>query len=211
MVAASVGVIAAGLWATAASAHVEIDNAEQPVGGLAMLHFLVPDESDTATTVKVEIAIPASAVLTSVLPRTAGAWKATTETRQLATPVKTEAGEVSQVVSKVTFTGGTIAPGQIEQFDIQVGPLPDAVGVSVAFPAVQTYDSGEVVRWIDPVVEGQAEPAHPTPLVKLTAASGASGRVNSKDSDILAVAALAVGALGTLLGVGAVVGARKRI
>ena len=41
----------------------------------------------------------------------------------------------------MTWEGGRIEPGQFEEFQVQVGPLPDAAGSTLAFPAVQTYDT----------------------------------------------------------------------
>ena len=150
------------VWAGVASAHVTIENDEEPAGGFATLHIQVPNESAKANTVKVEIGLPTDVTIPSVVPRTTEGWTVTTETRKLATPVQTDDGEVDEVVSKVTFEGGSIPPGQFQAFDLDVGPLPDKPGTTIAFPAIQTYDDGTVVRWIDPVQPGQPEPEHPT-------------------------------------------------
>ena len=40
---------------------------------------------------------------------------------------------------------------------------------AVVFKALQSYSDGSIVRWIDPVVAGQAAPDHPTPILTLTA------------------------------------------
>jgi hypothetical protein len=36
------------------------------------------------------------------------------------------------------------------------------------FKAVQTYDNGDVVRWIESTPPGGAEPEHPAPVLTLT-------------------------------------------
>jgi periplasmic copper chaperone A len=69
------------------------------------------------------------------------------------------------VVSKITWTGGTINPGEFQEFEVSAGPLPEDVD-QVLFPSIQTYASGEVVRWIDEPVEGE-EPEHPAPVLTL--------------------------------------------
>ena len=56
--------------------------------------------------------------------------------------------EVTEVVSKITWTGGTINPGEFQEFDISAGRCPRTWTRS-SFPSIQTYASGEVVRWID--------------------------------------------------------------
>ncbi|MGH3487402.1 MAG: DUF1775 domain-containing protein, partial [Actinopolymorphaceae bacterium] len=58
-----------------------------------------------------------------------------------------------------------IGPDEFDEFEVSVGPLPEEE--SMAFPAVQTYDDGEVVEWSDPVREGAAEPEHPAPVLTL--------------------------------------------
>jgi hypothetical protein len=42
----------------------------------------------------------------------------------------------------------------------------------MAFPAVQTYDDGDVVRWNQPTKEGADEPEHPAPTLMLVRGSG---------------------------------------
>jgi periplasmic copper chaperone A len=215
LLAALIGVAGLGLWASSASAHVTIENNEQAAGGFAVLHFQVPNESDSAATSKVEISLPEDAVIPFVLPRTTGDWKATVEKRTLATPVKGEDGEdISEVVSKVTFEGGSIPAGQFDLFDLELGPLPDTPGATLAFPAVQTYDNGDVVRWIDPVVAGQPEPEHPAPVLNLTAAAGdtaAPSGGGDSDSNGLAIVGIVLGSIGVLLGGGALIlGLRRR-
>jgi uncharacterized protein YcnI len=204
-------VVAASLvgWAGVASAHVEIDNSSQPAGSTAVLHFLVPDESDTASTVKLEIAIPTDVVIPFVKPEASTAWKISVQTRKLASAVQTDDGTVTDAVSLITYEGGTIAPGQFAQFDIQMGPLPGTPGASIAFPAVQTYSDGTVVRWIDKVVAGQPEPEHPTPLLSLTAPSSSSTAVDH-DSPVLAVVALILGGLGVVMAGATLVMVRRR-
>ena len=62
-----------------------------------------------------------------------------------------------------------IHPGQFDEFNISVGPLPDAK--SMVFKALQHYSDGSVVRWIEPTVEGQPRPEHPAPVLTITPAS----------------------------------------
>ena len=116
-----------------------------------------------------------------------------------------------------TATGDTqIAPGQFELFWISAGQMPTDVG-ELAFPAIQTYSSGEEVAWIDTAAEGGAEPEHPAPTVQLVAAdadadAAADGASSGSDdgSDTLAIVALVVGGLGLVAGIAALVLGRRR-
>lgn len=96
---------------------------------------------------------------------------------------------------------------------------------SIEFRAVQTYDDGEVVRWVEAVVEEAPEPEHPAPTLRLVDAAegedehgaatddadgGADAAVaastsNDDDDDgdgamPLAVVAAVLGVIGAVLG-----------
>jgi hypothetical protein len=71
----------------------------------------------------------------------------------------------------VVWSGGVIRPGEFQQFTVSAGPLP-ARGRTVAFKALQTYSSGEVVRWVEIPQRGAPEPRFPAPVLTLTAPKG---------------------------------------
>jgi hypothetical protein len=56
-------------------------------------------------------------------------------------------------------------PDDVE-LPIRLGPLPDEPG-RLQFRTVQTYDNGEVDRWIDDWPEGAPEPPAPGPVLDL--------------------------------------------
>jgi uncharacterized protein len=129
----------------------------------------VPNERDDASTTSVEINFPTDTPIAFVSVQPVPGWQYTAETAALAEPIETEDGEVTEAVSRVTFTSGAIRPGEFQQFAISMGPMPDE-GDQVPFPTIQTYDSGEVVRWIDEPTEDGTEPEHPAPALTLTEA-----------------------------------------
>jgi uncharacterized protein YcnI len=164
----ALGVAAAALVALApmASAHVTVNPGEVEKGSFARLSFRVPNERDDAGTTTLEVNLPEDQAFPFVSTRPLPGWTATTEMRTLDEPVDAFGEQVTGVVSKITWTGGTINPGEFQEFDVSIGRMPEDAD-SLAFPSIQTYSSGEVVRWIDPVVEGQEEPEHPAPTLKL--------------------------------------------
>ena len=169
-----------GLAAFPASAHVTVNPNSATQGGYATLTFKVPTEKDDASTTTVEVDFPADQPVAGASYQPKPGWKIEVTKEALATPIKTDDGELTERVSKIVWTAenadAQIAPGQFETFPISVGPLP--ASDQMVFKALQTYSNGEVVRWIDEVAAGStAEPEHPAPTLKLAPAadSGTAG------------------------------------
>jgi uncharacterized protein YcnI len=160
--------------ASVAEAHVTVNPNTEPQGGYSKVSFRVPNEEANASTTSVEVDIPVDHPIASVSVRPVPGWTATTSTSQLATPIKTDDGDVTQAVSKIVWTGGKIDPGQFQEFDVSLGPLPKDTD-RIVFKALQTYSDGTVVRWIDVPQAGQPEPDHPAPVLHLTPASATGG------------------------------------
>ena len=166
------GVVLALSAATAASAHVRVSGTDTARGGYGVLTFRVPTESATASTTALSITLPKDTPIVSASTQPMPGWKATVSTAKLDQPIKTDDGEVDSYVAKVTWTATSkdaeIAPGQFQQFNLSVGPLPDQSEVS--FPALQTYSDGTTVNW-NQASSGGAEPEHPAPVLALAAAA----------------------------------------
>ena len=204
-----------------AAAHVTVNPDQATAGGQARLAFRVPDESDSASTTKVEVDLPADTPFASVLVMPVPGWTASMATTKLATPVTTDDGDkVTEAVTQIVWTASSadtaIKPGQFLEFPVSLGPLPKTV--SVTFKAVQTHSDGSVVRWIDQSVAGQPEPEHPAPVLKLTAGSaddasagpggGPTGSATNSDATTgggTATAALTVAIIGGVVGLAGVV------
>ncbi|HEV2375125.1 MAG TPA: YcnI family protein [Streptosporangiaceae bacterium] len=162
--AAAAGVV---LLAVPALAHITVTPNSAPAGSAAVLTFHVPNEQPTADTVKVDMQIPTAHPIVSLLVKPVAGWTISVKTINLAKPVVTDDGKFTQAVSEIIWSGGKIAPGQFQDFEVSADPLPSGVS-SVAFKAIQTYSNGVVVPWIDMPVPGQPEPAHPAPILTLT-------------------------------------------
>jgi uncharacterized protein len=158
------------LAAVPAFAHVTVQPATAAKGGYTTVAFKVPNEQDNASTIKLEVNLPTDHPIASVSIQPVPGWTAQVTQSKLATPIKTDDGTIDQAVTKITWSGGKIAPGQFQQFPVSFGPLPSDTD-SLAFKALQTYDNGDVVRWIEIPQAGQAEPQNPAPTLKLTAAA----------------------------------------
>ncbi|MGC5050465.1 YcnI family protein [Micromonospora sp. DT48] len=200
-----------------ASAHVTVNPREAQQGGYGRFAFRVPNESDTASTTKLEVFLPENAPVGSVSTMPVPGWTVNVEKRQVDPPVQVHGSEITEVVSKITWTadeGAAIAPGTFQEFPVSLGPLPEVD--QMVFKSLQTYSDGEVVRWIDEPQSGGEEPAAPAPVLTLTAASdtpteeptGQSGEAASDDGDAdgnglavgLGIAGLIAGLGGLVLG-----------
>ncbi|MFI7173755.1 YcnI family protein [Streptomyces spororaveus] len=155
-----------------AFAHVGVQPVgEAAKGGYATLNFKVPNERDNASTTQLEVNFPVDQPLTSVMPQDIPGWTSTVEKTKLDKPLTVHGKQFNEVVTKVTWTGGKIEAGKFQQFPVSVGKLPENAEQMV-FKSIQTYDNGEVVRWIEEAKEGAAEPQNPAPVLKLTAPKG---------------------------------------
>jgi uncharacterized protein len=238
--ALAAGAIAVVAFAAPAMAHVSIDPSAAEQGGFTKIALRVPNETDNADTIKIDVKLPADHPIGSVSVKPhGGGWTAQVTKAPLATPITTDDGTVTEYISEIAWSGGKIAPGEFDEFELSLGPLPtDAT--SLAFPTIQTYSDGTEVAWIDPAPAGGGEADHPIPTLTLTAAGGdstdssstastsSSGSTaasssspsgtaapaptsTSKDDDSngLAIVALVVGGLGLIIGIAAMVSARR--
>ena len=214
--------------AATASAHVTVSPATLPQGSTAELTFKVPNEESAANTVELQLQIPTDHPIAQVLARPVPGWTVTEHTVKLAKPLTTDDGTFTTAVSEIDWTGGSIAPGQYQDFQISVDPLPSDT-TQLVFKAVQTYSDGDVVRWIDLSTASDSDPEHPAPVLTLTPASGpaaasasasaapggaadgasAASSSSSSSSDALGIAGLVLGLIGAACGVGALLFVRR--
>jgi uncharacterized protein len=171
----AMGALAATLvlvGALPAGAHVTVNPSSAPKGGFEVLSFNVPNEEPAANTVKLEVDLPTKYPIAFVSIKPMVGWTTAVEKSTLSKPVKTDDGEVTEAVTKITWTAteGGLQPGQFDLFTISAGPLPTRTN-KLTFKAIQTYSNGEVVSWIQKTVKGAPEPEHPAPTLTLTAAS----------------------------------------
>lgn len=207
LVLAAVGVLAV---AAPASAHVTVNPKEATQGGYARLAFRVPNESDTASTTKLEIHLPENAPVASVSTMPVPGWAITVAKRKLDKPLEVHGSPVNEVVSVITWTAGegaAVKPGEFQEFPVSVGPLPKDVN-QLVFKALQTYSDGAVVRWIEEPKNDGSTLEHPAPVLKLVAATSSSPTASvtvpladnkSSGSNALGWAGLGVGVLALIL------------
>ncbi len=161
-------------------------------------------------------------------------WTTNVIETKLATPIK-EGGEtidteVSQIVWTWTGPLGRVNNNQFINFPLSLAIPANTAGQALEFRTVQSYSNGQVVHWIEPSLTAE----HPAPRINVTAKGGAIEDVAGDEagpaagetaaspstpapaaissggaSKGLAVTALILGALGLIVGLGALVTARR--
>lgn len=193
-----------------AGAHVRVQPEEAAAGAYTVLHVNVPNESAELTTTRVEVRFPPG--FTYALSQPVAGWSVdvgmTKAGRSAITGQVTPAG-VGRVIWTARNRRAEIQPEQFEDFPIGV-QIPERVGESLTFKALQTYEDGDVARWV-----GGPGSRSPAPQVLVTAAAepgAAAGEDrpaeegSGGDGDGLALAALVIAILGAVAGGTALVG-----
>ena len=217
-----------------AQAHISLHPNTIPAGAFATLDVRVPGEQEGAHVTKVDVLFPPGFV--GVDYENIPGWSANLIETKLATPI-TEGGEtinteVSQIVWTWNGPAGQVNNGQFINFPLSLAIPANAAGKALEFRTVQAYSNGQVVHWIDPSLTAE----HPAPRINVTAKGGlieevagdeagptagqtagsptsapaaATTQSSAGASKGLGIAALVVGALGLLIGLGALMIARR--
>ncbi|WP_446929844.1 YcnI family copper-binding membrane protein, partial [Ralstonia sp. VS2407] len=185
-------------------------------GGYGRFAFRVPNESDTASTVKVEVNLPENAPVGSVSTMPVPGWTVAVEKRKVDPPIEVHGSQLTEAVSKLTFTAapnGGVKPGEFQEFPVSMGPLPQVD--TMVFKVLQTYSDGNVSRWIEEPTPGAEEPENPAPVLTLAAAAPASASPGASapavaagdddDDDAESGAATAFGVAGLVAGLAGLV------
>jgi uncharacterized protein YcnI len=214
-VAVVMAVVVLGV-AAPAFAHVTVQPSEAEQGGYATVAFQVPNERDDASTVQLEVTFPEDHPIRSVSTQPVPGWTVRVDKATLAEPIEGEGEPITEAVSKITWSGGTIEPGTFQRFPVSMGPLPKTA--SLEFKSVQTYSDGEQVRWIETPTPGGEEPERPAPTLTLVAATSADAATTAAavpsdvatTSDVdsaktIGIVGIALGALGLVVAIVALV------
>ncbi len=211
----AVGAAAFGALAVpaAAQAHVTVQPTSAPAGAQTVLAVRVPNERDDASTVKVDVRLPPG--FASASWEAVPGWTVRAVKEKLATPIQTDDGPIDEQIGEIVWTASSrkdgIAPGEFRDFPLSV-VIPGKPGQTLTFKALQTYSNGDVVRWI-----GAPDADEPAPRVQLTAAASGSSTPSRQQanpssappgastddgggSDTLSIIALALGAIGLVVG-----------
>lgn len=219
-----------------AQAHISLHPNTIPAGAFATLDVRVPGEQEGAYVKKVDVLFPQG--FTGVDYENVPGWNTKVIEAKLATPIKADGETIDTEVSQIvwTWTGplGKVNNGQFIQFPLSLAIPDDATGKALEFRTVQTYSNGQVVHWISPSLSAE----HPSPRINVTAKGGviqdiagdeagpeagqtaastpapapaaATQTASGGASKGLGITALILGALGLVVGLGALAVSRRK-
>lgn len=195
----------------AADAHVKITPNTAAPGDDIQVTFRVPNESESAGTVRVEIDLPTKTPFADASYQPVAGWTARIVRAKLAKPIVNDGVKVTEAPVTIVYVankGVSIKPGQFQEFPIALDLTPDTG--RVAFPTIQTYSDGTVVKWNEPVPADGQEPDHPAPTLYINDAPPTNTESGiaiaaTNDAASTAGAALILGTTGLALGVIALV------
>jgi len=154
---------------TAASAHVTAAASTTAAGAYTVVTFSLAHGCEGSPTTGLTITIPDG--INSVSPTVNPNWEVVKNEVALAEPITDSHGaSVTERVADVVYTAKTsLADGYRDTVSLQLQLPEDAEGESLAFPVLQTCETGSTA-WDQPTVEGEDEPELPAPVVAVTAA-----------------------------------------
>ncbi len=152
--------------ATPAFAHVGFTDGEASAGTAAQLTLRVPEEAEAAGefTSEVKLVLPEGVSLGTVTASEVAGWT------------------TAVAADSVTWTTTTNAAGGPYMLPVSFSQVPTATG-RLQFKALQTYNTGRVVRWIDPVPPGAEEPEFPGPFLDVVAGATQSAAPDDDEAD----------------------------
>lgn len=219
---AGAAALVAGLVGVAspAGAHVTVTPSTTAAGAHALLQFAVGHGCGDSPTTRITIQIPAQII--SVTPTRNALWTVTKQTAAVDPPaVDAHGNTIVRRVASVTFSAQTPLPdGDRDVLELAV-QLPEAKGTRLVFPTVQTCERGESA-WTEVAQDGtdagQLQLPAPSFVVSEpvdgthhhTPTGGSQPAPAPGEDGPLTLAALAAGALGSVLGGAALVRQRRR-
>jgi uncharacterized protein len=153
--------------------HVTILPETSRPGQSGEFRFRVQNERTDSATVKLEVFIPDGVPVE-------------------AEPVK--GVTVSRISGGLQWSGFSLPPGRTEEYKVKLGPLPDQG--RLVFKALQYYEDGQVVRWIQEPTDDAERPAAVLDLGGGTGAATAADESGGAPWALIAVAVVVVGAAG---------------
>lgn len=226
---AALGAIALALGgATAASAHVSIDSDSTEAGAYTIVSLAVPHGCGASPTTKVAIQMPDG--INTVTPTRNPFYTVERVIEQLDTPITGSQGQqITERVSEVVYTATTPLPTDLRDvYQLSLQLPEDAAGTTLYFPVLQTCAEGEYA-WIQIPAEGQDshDLNEPAPGFTVTEASSgdahghgaetgstdaadAGSAASTADQTPLIATSLAIGGLGLVAAVIALLRGRRR-
>lgn len=154
------------LLATAAFAHITLEQGQAPAGSTYKAVLRVPHGCDGAATTKVTVRVPEG--MFAVKPKPLAGWELTTVTGTYAKPYDNHGTAVTEGVTEISWSGGKLPDNWYEEFIFRGSLAGDLPAGPIYFPLVQECEDGGVDRWIEIPAAGQDGDSVSMPAPSLT-------------------------------------------
>ena len=140
--------------ASAALAHVSLEDPEAQIGSTYKAVLRVPHGCDGKPTVKIRVQIPEGVIAVKPMPK--AGWKLDKVTSKYQHSYDYFGKAMDEGVTEVIWSDGTLADDEYDEFVFRAFLNPNLkVGKSIYFPLVQECSDGAMERWIEIPAEGR--------------------------------------------------------
>jgi uncharacterized protein YcnI len=161
---------AAALASLPAAAHVVLGTDTATAGTYHRVELRVGHGCDGSPTTSVTVFVPGGVLVARPQPK--AGWSLQTTKTTLEQPGKVHGKPVTEAVSQVTWSGGSLPDEQFDDFSLLV-LLPEAPG-ALAFRVLQRCEAGQA-DWAEPPAAGGTRSRFPAPVLDVQAPAGAHG------------------------------------
>jgi uncharacterized protein YcnI len=159
--------LAAGLAAPLAHAHITLEQSSAPAGAYQKLTFRVGHGCQGSATNSIAVVLPDGVAGAKPMPKSG--WSIATTLGKLAAPVVSHGEAITSAVREVSWTGGPLPDAQYDEFAMQV-KLPEAAG-KYYFKVIQVCDKGRA-EWSETPGPTGAKLKFPAPVFDVVAPAG---------------------------------------
>jgi uncharacterized protein YcnI len=160
--------ITAALMASAAQAHITLEQDTARAGSYQKLTFRVGHGCDGSPTKAIAVTMPESVIGAKPMPKPG--WNIRLVEGKLAVPVESHGRRIASAVREVSWSGGPLQDAYYDEFSVQV-KLPAEPG-KLYFKIVQQCEKGSVA-WDELPGEAGVKVKAPAPVLNVLPAEGA--------------------------------------
>lgn len=188
-----------------ALAHVGLEPSEVPGGSGATLSFRIGHGCDGDATDSVSILMPVGVAAVSPFPKPG--WDLEIENGTLPEPITSGGQQITEGVTRVTWSGGSLLDGQTDVFEIRASVFGDDGG-RVFFPVVQACGAAELA-WIEVPTDGSDGHDLDEPAPSLVIAGDAADEEGSEGISPFEIIALALSVVAIAISTLSILSARS--
>lgn len=156
------------LAAASVHAHIVLEQKSATAGSYHKATFMVGHGCDGSPSTGIDIEMPEAMAVVKPMPK--AGWQLSTQTAPLAVPMSLHGRLITETVSRVSWTGGSLADGHYDEFVLLL-QLPKRAG-PLYFKVAQLCESGRS-DWVEIPATGKERLKLPAPVLDVQPAAPA--------------------------------------